>query len=93
MEKSLNNRFPLGNRFKDPYNFEEIINDFDFIIKNVKELDFSNINFIEPYSMIFIILLGRNYLRKRGEKLKLINIPLNVHQYLARMDFFKTGIF
>ena len=43
--------------------------------------------------MLSFLLLGKMYLLKRGIKLKLIRIPLAIHQYLSRMDFFKTEIF
>jgi len=84
----------LPDTFNDSYAFEEVINlqerlyagKFDF-------LDLSHLSFIEPYSMIGLLLLGRNYLRNTGEKLTLINIPLAIHQYLYRMDFFNKGIF
>ena len=56
-------------------------------------LNLSRISFIEPYSMLSLLLMGRNYLRKSGNKLKLSGIPINIHQYLHRMDFFKTGVF
>ena len=36
---------------------------------------------------------GKTYLRNTGKKLTLTNIPLNIHQYLYRMDFFKQGLF
>ena len=88
-----NNRLILENKLKDPYNFEDILIEKDYILNEIKELDLSRITFIEPYSMVSLLLLGRNYLRSKGEKLKLINIPINIHQYLTRMDFLKIGIF
>ncbi|MBN1498533.1 MAG: ATP-binding protein [Spirochaetes bacterium] len=56
-------------------------------------LDLSNITFIEPYSMVGLILTGREYLRNTSEKITLINIPFSVLQYLIRMNFTDTGIF
>jgi len=53
----------------------------------------SQILFIEPYSMLSILLLGKNYLVNTGNKVKLINIPINIHQYLERMNFLSNGIF
>ena len=88
-----NNKLILENKLKDPYYFEDILRQNDYILKEINALDLSRITFIEPYSMVSLLLLGRNYLRSRGGKLKLINIPINIHQYLTRMDFFKKGIF
>ncbi|MCP4135615.1 MAG: ATP-binding protein [bacterium] len=87
------NRLFVPNRCKDPYYFEDILVQQERIFEDIKELDLSKITFIEPYSMLSLLLLGKNYLRNRGEKLRLINIPTNIHQYLARMDFLKTEIF
>jgi anti-sigma regulatory factor (Ser/Thr protein kinase) len=56
-------------------------------------LDLSRVAFMEPYSMLSFLLIGRNYLRKSGEKLKLVNVPIHIQQYLTRMDFFESGIF
>ena len=83
----------LPNRFKDPYDFEFVIDMQDTILGNTTELNLSRISFIEPYSMLSLLLIGRNYLRKRGTKLLLTGMPINIHQYLHRMDFFKTGVF
>ncbi len=92
-EESLLNKLEIPNRLNDPFAFEEIINLKEKILEETKSLDLGKITFVEPYSMIGMILIGRNYLRNRGEKLQLVNIPLSVHQYLARMDFFKHGVF
>ncbi|OHD68777.1 MAG: hypothetical protein A2W19_10970 [Spirochaetes bacterium RBG_16_49_21] len=81
------------NRFRDPYDFEYIIDLQGKIFKSCRELNLSRISFIEPYSMLSLLLMGRNYLRKSGNKLKLTNIPVTIHQYLRRMDFFKAGAF
>jgi len=83
----------LPNKFRDPYTFEDVINLADAIVRDADCLDLSRISFIEPYSMLSFLLLGKMYLLKRGIKLKLIRIPLAIHQYLSRMDFFKTEIF
>ena len=84
----------LTNVCKDLYSFEEVINLQSKIFdRDVKLIDLSNISFIEPYSMLGLLLLGRNHLRSTGKKLGLINIPHNIHQYLSRMDFFEKGIF
>ncbi len=82
------------NGFKDSYSFEEIINLRDAVYSGKKKyLDLSRIDFIEPYSMIGLLVLGREHLRNTGEKLGLVNIPFNIHQYLYRMDFFQKNIF
>jgi len=83
----------VPNRFKEPYDFEYVIDLQEQILGGADELDLSRISFIEPYSMLSLLLIGRNYLRKKGTKLKLTGIPINIHQYLHRMDFFKTGVF
>lgn len=83
----------LPDRFRDPFQFEEIISLQKGILENGIALDLSRITFIEPYSMLSLLLMGRTFLRLRGEKLQLVGIPLAVHQYLNRMDFFKMGIF
>jgi anti-sigma regulatory factor (Ser/Thr protein kinase) len=43
--------------------------------------------------MLGLLLLGRNHIRNCGTKIVLKNIPLSIHQYLYRMDFFKQEIF
>jgi hypothetical protein len=88
-----NNVIIVPNRFKDQYEFEYVIDLQDKILGDVRELNLSRISFIEPYSMLSLLLMGRNYLRKSGNKLRLSGIPINIHQYLHRMDFFKTGVF
>ena len=84
---------PVPNRFREPYDFEYVIELQEKILAGADELDLSRITFIEPYSMLSLLLIGRNYLRKKGTRLKLTGIPINIHQYLHRMDFFKTGVF
>jgi anti-sigma regulatory factor (Ser/Thr protein kinase) len=83
----------LPNSFRDPYTFEEVIKLSETILPEAECVDLSGIRFIEPYSMLSFLLMGKIFLRKKGGKLVLINMPLNIHQYLARMDFFKCGIF
>ena len=79
--------------FRDPYTFEGIIAKYNDSAETLSEIDMSRVSFIEPYSMVSFLLMGRNSLRKRGEKIRLVNIPIHIHQYLTRMDFFKAGIF
>ncbi len=87
------NIFLLPDKLRDQFYFEEILGHQEKIIEKISCCDFSRISFIEPYSMLSLLLLGRNYLRARGEKLRLVNIPLNIHQYLVRMDFPNNGVF
>ncbi len=88
------NSLLLPDAFNDSYAFEEVLNlQTRLYSGKVECLDLSKLTFIEPYSMIGLLLLGRNYLRNTGEKLSLSNIPLAVHQYLYRMDFFKKCVF
>ncbi len=78
---------------RDSYQFEDVLKEIEDAHHPITNVDCSRISFIEPYSMLCLLLIGRNYIRNYGRKLKLINIPVNIHQYLARMDFIKTGIF
>jgi len=83
----------IPNKLRDPFLFEDVIHIQRDLTGDVNGLDMSAITFIEPYSMISVLLMGRNYLRATGNKLRLVNIPVHIHQYLVRMDFFKPGIF
>ncbi len=82
----------IPDKLRDPFYFEEIINHKVRILDDYDAIDLSAVSFIEPYSLISLLLLGKTFLRERGEKLILVNIPVNIHQYLIRMDFFKNGI-
>ncbi len=93
MSNLTENRIVLPDRFRDPYIFEGILSMQDGLMGENVTVDMSRVNFIEPYSMVSFLLLGRNYLRKRGGKIKLVNIPVPIHQYLSRMDFFEKEIF
>lgn len=88
-----NNIIVVPDRFRDPYIFENILSMQGEIFSGKTVLDMSRVAFMEPYSMLSFILMGRNYLRRSGEKLKLINVPIHIQQYLTRMDFFESGIF
>ncbi len=83
----------LPDRFRDPFLFEGIISMGGEFQRTGITFDLSRVGFMEPYSMVSFLLLGRNYLRESGEKIKLVNIPVKLHQYLARMDFFEKDIF
>ena len=84
----------LPNRCKDVYSFEEIIKLQSRLYEDgITALDLSGVDFVEPYSMVGLLLAGRNYLRNTGTKLGIVNVPVKIHQYLSRMDFFEEGIF
>lgn len=94
MTDGINTALLLPDRCRDVYAFEDIIGLGERISRErVSTLDLSGLTFIEPYSMLALLLLGRNHLRNTGERLRLVNIPLNIHQYLARMDFLSAGVF
>ncbi len=83
----------MPDRFRDPYIFENILAMNEAVLNSGGVIDMSHVAFIEPYSMLSFLLMGRNYLRKRGERLRLINLPVQIHQYLGRMDFMSREIF
>jgi len=83
----------MPDRFRDPYIFENVVAMNDAVLNSGGVIDMSRVAFVEPYSMLSFLLMGRNYLRKRGEMIRLVNIPLQIHQYLSRMDFFNRGVF
>lgn len=93
MSGSVNNHIVMPDRFRDPYIFENILSMQEPVFTEGSLLDMSRVAFMEPYSMISFLLLGRNYLRNKGSKLTLVNIPIHIHQYLARMDFFEKAVF
>jgi hypothetical protein len=93
MSGSVHNNIIMPDRFRDPYIFENILSMQENIFSDGNSLDMSRVAFMEPYSMISFLLMGRNYLRSKGSKLTLINIPIHIHQYLARMDFFENATF
>jgi anti-sigma regulatory factor (Ser/Thr protein kinase) len=82
----------LEDKLKDPWQFEELLNPASGVGTS-PQIDMSGVTFVEPFSMVAFLLLGRNHLRDTGERIILRNIPLNIHQYLNRMDFFSHGIF
>ena len=92
MSGSVNNII-IPDRFRDPYIFENFLSMQGEIFSENAVLDLSRVAFMEPYSMLSFLLMGRNYLRSNGEKLKLINVPVHIQQYLTRMDFFECGVF
>jgi len=83
----------MPDRFRDPYIFENIVAMNDSVLNSGGVIDMSRVAFIEPYSMISFLLMGRNYLRKKGERIRLVNIPLQINQYLTRMDFLSRDFF
>jgi hypothetical protein len=94
VQRAKNAALVLPNKCRDAYSFEDVLGLQNSLYGNdISVLDLSRIDFIEPYSMIGLLLLGRTYLRNTGEKLALAGIPQPIHQYLSRMDFFKWGCF
>ncbi|HPJ35883.1 MAG TPA: ATP-binding protein [Spirochaetota bacterium] len=83
----------MPDRFRDPYIFENIVAMNEQILQSGGVIDMSRVAFIEPYSMLSFLLMGRNYLRKKGEKIRLVNLPIQIHQYLNRMDFISRDFF
>jgi len=93
MSVSGNNIIIIPDRFRDPYIFENVLSLQSEIFSEGAVLDLSRVAFMEPYSMLSFLLMGRDYLRSNGEKLKLINVPVHIQQYSTRMDFFESGVF
>ncbi len=93
MASSGNNSIILPDRFRDPYIYENVISMQQDIFSKKAAIDLSRVAFMEPYSMLSFLLMGRNYLRNTGEKLVLVNVPIHIRQYLTRMDFFEQGVF
>jgi anti-anti-sigma regulatory factor len=89
----LKNTVMIPDRFRDPYIFENILSMQEEIFREKIILDLSKVSFMEPYSMLSFLILGRNYFRKTGDKLQLSNIPIHIKQYLTRMDFFESRVF
>ena len=82
----------LPDCLKDIYAFERVLKMEDRLIQ-ADAVDMSGVTFVEPYSMAGLLLAGRSRLRATGNKTVLVRIPLQVHQYLARMNFFSHGVF
>ncbi len=78
----------------DVYSFENIISleQSLYAVENAK-IDLSKIKFINPYCAVNLLLLGKNYLKKTGGKISLINLSPEISSYLERMDFVKRNIF
>jgi anti-sigma regulatory factor (Ser/Thr protein kinase) len=88
------NTIELPDNLKDIYAFDSIIAlEKTLYEKKIRALDLSALTFIEPYSMVNLLLIGRRFLKNTGERLKLINVPVALLQYLYRMDFFESRIF
>jgi len=83
----------IPDRLRDPFLFEWIVSRQKDCERTGVSFDMSAVRFVEPYSMVSLLLFGRNYLRNTGERIKLLNIPVQVHQYLSRMDFFEKEVF
>jgi anti-sigma regulatory factor (Ser/Thr protein kinase) len=93
MSTAGNSNIIIPDRFRDPYIFENILSMQDEILSGNSALDLSRVAFMEPYSMLSFLIMGRNYLRSNGEKLRLVNVPIHIQQYLTRMDFFESSVF
>jgi len=84
----------IPDQCKDPFSFESVIGLYQTIInQKARGLDLSHVTFIDPYSLVCLLLIGRNYLRLTGNKLTLHRIPTQILQYAVRMDFFSHNIF
>lgn len=84
----------LNDNLKDAFSFENVINDYNkFFYDNIEAIDMSQVSFIDPYSLIGLLLIGKVYLRLTGNKLKLINFNDDILNYCLRMNFFDYGIF
>jgi hypothetical protein len=83
----------LPDCLKDIFAFEKILQIQGKLQEKDAVVDLSRVSFIEPYSMAGLLLLGRNHVRNTGEKIIADRIPLQIHQYLARMDFFTKGVY
>ncbi len=83
----------VPDKFRDPFLFEGLLPTGKDYGEGGVSLDMSGVGFIEPYSMVAFLLLGRNYLRDTGRRMELLNIPVQIHQYMDRMNFFEHEIF
>jgi len=80
-------RLKIPDMFRDPYTFEGIISKYEEIIREVSEIDMSRVSFIEPYSMVSFLLMGRSCFRKRGEKIKLLKTDPEIIQQSVLAPF------
>lgn len=78
--------------FRDPYRFEDIAGIFHAHLHEMRGMDMSRVNFIEPFSMLALLVLSRMFLQERGEKIELQGLQPQVYRYLERMNFFDTGL-
>ncbi|MDA3899377.1 MAG: ATP-binding protein [Spirochaetes bacterium] len=84
----------LPDKLNDIYSFDSIIAlEKKIYSSNIRALDMGTISFVEPYSMTNLLLIARRYLKNTGNRLQLIHIPLPIHQYLLRMNFFSFPLF
>jgi len=51
----------------------------------------SQVNFIHPYGLLALVIIGRTLRQISGNKVLLSHLKLNVHQYLERMDLCNVG--
>lgn len=83
------NSIILPDKFRDPYIYENILSMQGDIFSGKTTIDLSRVAFMEPYSMISFLIMGRNYLRSSGDKLKLVNVPIDhtLHKEILRNVF------
>lgn len=84
----------LPDCLKDIYSFEKLLLFRSKIYEGKNPVvDLSDVHFIEPYSLLGFLLLGRKYFRDTGNKIVLRNINIPVYQYLSRMNFTEFNVF
>jgi hypothetical protein len=82
----MENTLILPNRMKDPFFLKILLALQEGVHGGVRAFDMSQITFIEPYSMVSLLLMGRNHLRGSGERLRLVNIAGHT-PVISRMIF------
>lgn len=79
--------------FGDMFSCEQFISVLEVVYNTPHaQLDMSSVSFIDPFSMVLLLLAGRLYLKKRGYRLKISGLQESLILYLERMDFFKSGV-
>lgn len=54
-------------------------------------LDMGRVGFVKPYGVVALLLAARRLAAFSGRRVKLANLPRQVHFYLERMDLFDVG--
>ncbi len=84
----------LPDLMNDNTAFENIINiEAGLYLNRICSIDLSMITFVEPYSIINLLLIGRKFLKKTGSRICLKNVPAHIQQYLERAGFYRFNIF